>query len=73
MIYIYAGSCPHLGEGGWCCCRLRGRLGQPIDGLFFVDDAPGNVTAARDAGMDAVQFTDAAALRDQLRSRGLLD
>ena len=53
--------------------RLRGRLDQPIDGMLFVDDAPRNVTAARDAGMDAVQFTDAAALRDQLRSRGLLD
>lgn len=51
-------------------CR---RLGHPIDGVFYVDDAVRNVAAAREAGMDAVRFTDADALRAQLRRRGLLD
>jgi 2-haloacid dehalogenase len=52
---------------------LGRRLGHPIEGVFYVDDAVRNVAAARDAGMDAVQFTDAAALLGQLRGRGLLD
>lgn len=52
---------------------LGRRLGQPIAGVFFVDDSSGNVAAARAAGMDAVLFTDAAALAAALRQRGLLD
>lgn len=52
---------------------LGRRLGHPIDGVFYVDDAVRNVAAARDAGMDAVQFTDAAALLGELRRRQLLD
>lgn len=58
---------------------LGRRLGHPVDGVFFVDvvsfvdDAVRNVAAARDAGMDAVQFTDAVALLAELRRRGLLD
>jgi 2-haloacid dehalogenase len=52
---------------------LDRRLGHPIDGVFFVDDSAANVAAARDAGMDAVQFTDAPALLEELRRRGLLD
>jgi 2-haloacid dehalogenase len=51
---------------------LRRRLGTRIDDVFYVDDAVRNVMAARDAGMDAVLFTDAAALAADLRSRGLL-
>lgn len=52
---------------------LGRRLDHPIEGVFYVDDAARNVAAARDAGMDAVQFTDAAALLGELRRRGLLD
>ena len=51
---------------------LAERLGQPIDGVVFVDDSVANVTAARAAGMDAVRFTDAAALLGELRGRDLL-
>ena len=51
---------------------LGRRLGRPVDGVFFVDDSTGNVAAAHAAGMDAVRFTDAAALRGELRGRGLL-
>lgn len=51
---------------------LGNRLGHPIEGVFYVDDTVRNVAAARDAGMDAVQFTDAAALLSELRGRGLL-
>lgn len=52
---------------------LARRLGQPIEGVFYVDDSERNVDAARAAGMDAVRFTEAAQLRDELRRRGLLD
>ncbi len=52
---------------------LGRRLGHPIGGVFYVDDVVGNVAAARDAGMDAVHFTDAASLLGELRRRGLLD
>ena len=51
---------------------LGRRLSHPIDGVLFVDDAAGNVAAARDAGMDAVRFTDADTLGAELRERGLL-
>ena len=52
---------------------LARRLGQPINGVFFVDDNQRNVDAARAAGMDAVRFTDAATLLEELQRRGLLD
>lgn len=52
---------------------LRKRLGHPLDGVFYVDDNARNVETARDAGMDAVLFTGADTLRDDLRRRGLLD
>ncbi len=52
---------------------LSERLGCPLAGVFYVDDSVANVEAARAAGMDAVHFTDAAALRQELEGRGLLD
>ena len=52
---------------------LARRLTHPVEDVFYVDDSPRNVEAARVAGMDAVRFTDAAALVEDLRSRGLLD
>jgi 2-haloacid dehalogenase len=52
---------------------LARRLAQRITGVFYVDDSAPNVHAARVAGMDAVRFTDASALRAELRRRGLLD
>jgi 2-haloacid dehalogenase len=51
---------------------LETRLGHPLDGIVYVDDAPANVEAARTAGLDALQFTSADALRDELVGRGLL-
>ena len=51
---------------------LARRLGHPIDGVFYVDDSLRNVEAARDAGMDAVHFSDSAGLRKKLQARGLL-
>lgn len=47
------------------------RAGLPFDRLVFVDDSPPNVEAARALGMDAILFTDADALRTELRRRGL--
>jgi 2-haloacid dehalogenase len=52
---------------------LARRLAHPIGGVFYVDDNLRNVDAARAAGMDAVRFTDAAILLEELRGRGLLD
>ncbi len=52
---------------------LTRRLGHPIDDVFYVDDSDRNVDAARSAGMDAVRFTDAATLCQELQDRGLLD
>lgn len=40
---------------------------------LFVDDRESNCDAARHVGMDAVVFTDARALSNALRERGLLD
>ncbi|MDP9417743.1 MAG: HAD family phosphatase [Actinomycetota bacterium] len=38
----------------------------------FIDDSPANVAAAEQVGLDAIRFTDPAALRAALVSRGLL-
>jgi len=39
--------------------------------IFFVDDIAGHVAGARTVGFDAVQFTSAEALANDLRQRGL--
>ncbi|RYP86262.1 HAD family phosphatase [Nocardioides guangzhouensis] len=52
---------------------LARRLGHPVDGVVYVDDSPRNVDAGRAAGMDAVRFTGAAALLEELRRRALLE
>jgi len=50
---------------------LRDRVGRPLQECVFVDDSPRNVAAAREAGLDAIVFTDTGHLRDDLRARGL--
>jgi 2-haloacid dehalogenase len=50
---------------------LRERTGLPLERLVFVDDKQSNVDGAAALGMDAILFTDASALRAQLRGRGL--
>ena len=45
--------------------------GVPADRIFFCDDLPQHVAAARAAGWDAELFTSASALIDQLAARGL--
>jgi 2-haloacid dehalogenase len=52
---------------------LAGRLGHPIEGVFYVDDSIRNVNAARTAGMDAVHFNDAPTLLTELQRRSLLE
>ncbi len=47
------------------------RYGLAPDSCIFIDDSEPNVIAARKFGMDAIHFTDAAALRKDLLSRGL--
>lgn len=52
--------------------ELVRRTGLPAERMFFTDDSPRNVEAARAFGLDAVLFADGAALRDVLVSRGVL-
>jgi putative hydrolase of the HAD superfamily len=40
--------------------------------IFFIDDRSENVTGAREAGLDAVQFTGVSELEAELRPRGIL-
>ena len=48
------------------------RAGRSGSELFFTDDNPANIAAARARGWDAHLFTDAASLEAQLRASGLL-
>ena len=48
------------------------RFGHTPGELFFIDDNPANVAAARACGWQASLFTDAASLERELLSRGLL-
>jgi 2-haloacid dehalogenase len=51
---------------------LEGRSGLSGAALFFTDDNPANVAAARARGWDAHVFTDPASLEAQLIAAGLL-
>jgi putative hydrolase of the HAD superfamily len=53
--------------------RAAGRLPAGAALPVFVDDRPPNVRAARQIGWDALPFTTVRALRDELKTRGLLD
>jgi len=48
------------------------RSGRSGDALFFTDDNPANIAAAKARGWDAHLFTDAGALEAQLVAAGLL-
>ncbi len=48
------------------------RTGRSGASLFFTDDNPANVTAAKARGWDAQLFTDAASLEAQLKVAGFL-
>lgn len=48
------------------------RSGRPGSALFFTDDNPANIVAARARGWDAQLFTDAQTLQEQLRRSGYL-
>jgi 2-haloacid dehalogenase len=51
---------------------VEARSGRGGDALFFTDDNPANIAAARARGWDAHLFTDAVSLEAQLVSAGLL-
>lgn len=53
--------------------RAASAAGATAESLFFVDDRAENVAAAREAGWDAVAFTDPRALESALRERTLLE
>lgn len=48
------------------------RAGVGPQDCVFIDDSMANVEGARSVGMDAIHFTDAAALEAALQGRGLL-
>ena len=49
------------------------RFGHPPEALFFTDDNPANVAAARARGWQAHLFTDSGGLEAELVTHGLLD
>lgn len=50
---------------------LQRRIGHSLDACVFIDDSLPNIEAAREAGLDAILFTDTGHLRDDLAVRGL--
>jgi len=50
---------------------LHQRIGHSLAGCIFVDDVLRNIKAAREAGLDAILFTDTGHLREDLVVRGL--
>ena len=50
---------------------LRNRVGPPLASCIFIDDNLDNIEAAVAAGLDAILFTDAGHLREDLLVRGL--
>lgn len=51
--------------------RLFDRNGIDPRDCIFIDDSKANVEGARAVGMDAIHFTTAPALRDELKQRGI--
>ena len=51
--------------------RAAELAGVPATDIFYCDDLPANVEAARRAGFDAVQYTDTPTLVADLRRRGV--
>jgi len=49
------------------------RFGHAPGAMLFIDDNAANIAAARDCGWQTHHFTDAQALADDLRRRGLVD
>jgi len=50
---------------------LQKRIGHTLGGCVFIDDSAANVKAGAAAGLDAILFTDAGHLREDLLVRGL--
>jgi putative hydrolase of the HAD superfamily len=53
--------------------RLLERIEREARECLFVDDNPGNVHAARDAGIESIVFKSAGELAGELARRGLLE
>ncbi len=52
--------------------HLLGHARRPAEECVFIDDSPGNVTAAAALGFDAIHFHSPQQLREELGLRGIL-
>ena len=68
---VVSGQVGQLKPGPAIYRLLMDRNGLLPQDCIFVDDSPANVQGARDIGMDAIHFTDAATLAQELTRRGL--
>jgi 2-haloacid dehalogenase len=50
---------------------LRQRIGRDLEACIFIDDSMANIAAGREAGLNAILFTDTGHLREDLSVRGL--
>jgi 2-haloacid dehalogenase len=50
---------------------LHQRIGHALGSCIFIDDSMANIAAAREAGLNAILFTDTGHLREDLSVRGL--
>lgn len=55
-----------------CFQHVLRRLGREPHECLFIDDSERNVVVASSLGISSIRFTNAAALRDELRRRGIL-
>ena len=68
---VVSGQVGQLKPGPAIYRLLMDRNGLLPQDCIFIDDSPANVQGARDIGMDAIHFTDAATLAQELTRRGL--
>jgi len=49
------------------------KLGYKPDEILYIDDLERNVNAAKESGMQAIQYTDVDSLKQELINRGIYD
>lgn len=67
---VFSGEDRHIKPDPAIFALAQQRFGVPAQELMFFDDHPANITAARAAGWQALQFFDAAQAEAALRAAG---